>query len=138
MNRISTRISNAMTKVKCPGCGKYVTPKLGSTEPTEGEQDKSGERWSFIWRPPSGEVCPECGFPLARYARRLKWVRTFTVGVVLVTVSLLLFVLGLIGGFGEWSVWVPGAAAVIGFVALLVGLAGIVIGSRHGSDVPQG
>jgi hypothetical protein len=54
------------------------------------------------------------------------------------TVSLLLFVLGLIGGFGDWSVWVPGTTAVIGFAALLVGLAGIVVGSRHRPDAPQG
>ncbi len=135
MNRISNRISEALTKVKCPGCGTYVTPKMAPAEPAESSPEDSGARWSFIWRPPSGEICPQCNFPLARYARRLKWVRTFTAGVVLLTVSLLLFVLGMIGGFGDWSFWVPAGTALLGVAALIVGLVGIVLGSRHGPDV---
>lgn len=132
MNRISSRINAAISTVKCPGCGKYVV----ATEPDETEPSTAerplGKRWSFVWRPPSGVICPECSFPLERYARRAKWVRLFIGGIVLMTVSLLLVVLGMLSGFGPGlSVFVRLAVGA-GLLALVVGLIGIIIGGRHG------
>jgi hypothetical protein len=100
---------------------------VSPTEATAG-----GKRWSFVWRPPSGEVCPECSFPLARYARRAKWVRLFIGGIVLMTVSLLLVVLGMLSGFGPGLSVLVRLAVGAGLLALVVGLIGIIIGGRHG------
>jgi hypothetical protein len=82
-------------------------------------------------------VCPECQFPLARYARRLKWIRAFSAGVVLLTIAFLLYALGRMTEFASWFDWVVRASAGIGLVALLVGLVGLVVGGRSGSaDTP--
>ncbi len=130
--RFSERISTAVTGgVQCPGCGKVVKPVLPAMEPEPAAE--GGKRWSFVWRDPSGEVCPECQFPLARYARRLKWIRTFSVGVVLLTIAFLLYALGRMTEFPSWFGWVVQACAGIGFVALLIGLVGLVVGGRSRS-----
>jgi hypothetical protein len=132
--RISERISTAVTGgVQCPGCGKVVKPVLPVVEP-EATDAEGGKRWSFVWRDPTGEVCPECQFPLARYARRLKWIRTFSAGVVLLTITFLLYALGRMTDFPAWFDWVVRAGAGIGLIALLVGLAGLVVGGRSGPE----
>lgn len=141
MGRISERISSAMTTVECPGCGKRVVPTPaappGAPEaaPAAPTAD-SGERWSFIWRPPSGQVCPECFFPLARFARRLKWVRLFSAGVAVMVAALMLFILSLLNPDSTWARSVGGIVAAVGAAVLLVGLVGIVIGGRHRPDDP--
>jgi hypothetical protein len=105
--RISSRINEAFSTVKCPGCGKNVTPTFATPyDGSESEQDQDGKRWSFIWRPPSGEVCPECSFPISRYAYRRK----------------------------GWFVWIVRAGAAVAIVTTVVGLVGIVIGGRHGTE----
>jgi hypothetical protein len=135
MGRISERISEAMSTVECPGCGKRVVPTPAappdasaqpSAPPAEGDQ-----RWSFIWRPPSGQVCPECFFPLARFARRLKWVRTFSAGLVILVIALMLFVLWLLNPASDWPVQAARLVAAVGAVVLLVGVVGIVVGGRR-------
>ena len=130
--RISERISTAVTGgVQCPGCGKVVKPTLPTAEP-EASDTQGGKRWSFVWRDPSGEVCPECQFPLARFARRLKWIRTFSLGVVLLTIAFLLYALDWMGDFPPWFGWVVRVGAGLGLVAFLIGLVGLVVGGRSG------
>jgi len=134
MNRISERISAAITGVRCPGCGKFVNPMSfagdGSPDPTPTE---AGKRWSFVWRPPSGEVCPECSFPLARFARRLKWMWTFRVGVVLLVAAFALLLVRRYGGSGVGLVWPLRILAGGGFAAVVVGVVGLIVGGRHGA-----
>lgn len=92
---------------------------------------KPGERFSFVWRPPSGEVCPQCGFPLARFAKRAKWIRLFGLGVVMVGIAVVLLVL--LGGEIDLT-WVPLLARVLltlGGLAIVVGLVGLIVGGRR-------
>ncbi|NIN09979.1 MAG: hypothetical protein GTN62_01050 [Gemmatimonadales bacterium] len=137
MSRVSDRIGRALSSVKCPGCGNYVVPSIipSGVGAAAGEQVE-GKRWSFVWRPPRGEVCPQCDFPLSRYAGRIKWIRLFTAGVVLLTAAILLYVLGRISDLGGWFGWVMRATALVGVVAFLIGLVGLVVGGRHGPVQP--
>lgn len=135
MNRISTRISNAISGVKCPACEKYVTPTFVSGEPAADDQEQGDGRWSFVWRPPSGEVCPECNFPLARFAKRANWIRLFSAGVAMLTISFLLHVLGKMTTFPTWYPWIPGTLAILGLVAFFPGLVGLVVGGRRSAEV---
>jgi hypothetical protein len=135
MTRISERISAAIMGVRCPGCSKVVVPmrpeQSGATAaPPEG----SGKRWSFVWRPPSGDVCPQCHFPLGRYARRLKWIRLFVAGIMFLAVDGLLVLIGAI----RESPMPPGlvrALGLIGAIALILGLMGLIVGGRGDVDV---
>jgi hypothetical protein len=138
MMRISERISEALSGVRCPGCGKFVKPTLPTGSAEDTAQD--GGRWSFVWRAPSGEVCPECGFPLARYARRYKWIQTFSAGVVLLTVSFLLYVLAKMTELPGWYSWALRAMAAAGLLTFFIGLVGLVVGGRSGpgSSGPSG
>jgi len=132
MNRISTRISAAFAGVKCPGCGNYVVP---TAPPDDAAASKPGERFSFVWRPPSGAVCPRCGFPLARFAKRVKWIRLFALGVIVVGVAMVVLVL--LGGEVDLT-WVSTLVRVLlglGGLAILVGLLGLIIGGRR--SVPE-
>ena len=130
--RISERISARITGVRCPGCGAFVTPTLPDTSAAaDAAAAKPGGRWSFVWRPPSGEVCPECSFPLARFARRLKWMWLFRIGVMLLTIT---FVILLIQQIGQTSVrggWVVGVLGGVGLLAALIGIVGLVLGGRR-------
>jgi hypothetical protein len=128
MNRISTRITAALTGVRCPGCGNHVVPTMPAGDAAA---SKPGERFSFVWRPPSGEVCPQCGFPLARFAKRTKWIRLFGLGVVTVGIAVVLLVL--LGGEIDLT-WVPFLARVLlslGGLAIVVGLTGLIVGGRR-------
>lgn len=128
MNRISTAISSALAGVRCPGCGNHVVPTMPAGDATA---SKPGERYSFVWRPPSGAVCPQCGFPLARFAKRAKWIRLFGLGVVTVGIAVVLLVL--LGGEIDLT-WVPLLARVLlslGGLAIIVGLAGLIVGGRR-------
>jgi hypothetical protein len=132
--RISERLSARITGVKCPGCGAFVTPTLPNMGESAGEAaGKPGGRWSFVWRPPSGEVCPECGFPLARFARRLKWMWLFRIGVMLLTVAFVLVLVqrfaGVGTGTGMW--WVLVSLGGVGLLATLIGMVGLVLGGRR-------
>jgi len=132
MNRISSRIGNAISAVTCPGCGKHVVPTLPpATESSAPSAGTPGKRWSFIWVPPSGEVCPECSFPLARYAKRVKWIRLLRIGVIVLTVSILVYVATWFGDTPGWANWVLGIAALAGATALIVGIVGLVVGGRR-------
>ena len=135
MNRISTRISAALSGVKCPGCGNFVVPTMPADDTMV---SKPGERFSFVWRPPSGAVCPRCGFPLARFAKRVKWIRLFGLGLVLMGIAAVLLVL--LGGEID-LVWVPVLARVLlslGAIAVVVGLAGLIIGGRRATQSQDG
>ena len=83
-----------------------------------------------MWRDPSGEICPACSFPLARYAKRVKWIRLFSFGVVLLTLAALLYLLGRMAEFPSWYPWVVKGAAGLGGIAFLVGLVGLVVGGQ--------
>jgi hypothetical protein len=126
-----------MTTVSCPGCGKRVVPTVSAPPdtpaPTPGAAE-TGERWSFIWRPPSGMVCPECFFPLSRYARRLKWVRVFSGGLALLVAALMLTLLWMFSPQSTWPVRAARIVALVGAAVLLVGAGGIVIGGRRRPD----
>ena len=139
MPRISERISAAWTSVRCPGCVKNVVPSTGPVPgaPPPGASDRA-KRWSFIWLQPSGAICPECFFPLARYAKRQKWVQLFIMGVVLATLSILLFILALLSGFETWLRLLLRVTAVVAILALVVGLAGIILGGRRTEPAPPG
>ena len=137
MNRIGARISAAIAGVKCPGCSQYVVPTFVlSGDSTAGEQTVPGKRWSFVWREPSGKVCPKCSFPLDRYAKRVKWMRLFTAGVVLLTITFLTYVMGRFTDLPAWLPWVQKAGAALGGLAFLVGLVGLVVGGRS-EQAPQ-
>jgi hypothetical protein len=131
MNRIGARVSAAFAAVKCPGCNQYVTPTFAvSSDPSAGEQAVPGKRWSFVWREPSGKVCPKCSFPLDRYAKRVKWMRLFAAGVVLLTISALTYVMGRFADLPAWLSWVLRAGFAVGVLTFVVGLLGLVLGGR--------
>jgi len=134
MNRISARISGALTGLKCPGCGKFVQPTLIPVQDATPEAQQTGPRWSFVWRPPSGEVCPECQFPLARYARRVKWIRLFTAGVVLLTISLLMLLSTRFADTPTWFAWTYRTGGALGGLAFVAGLVGLVVGGKHNAQ----
>ena len=134
MSRMSQRISSALVGVKCPGCGKRVTPTVELGEPTE--SSAPGKRWSFVWRPPSGDVCPECRFPLGRYARRMKWIRLFITGIMLLIVDGALVVIGAISE-SPMSPALVRAVGIVGAVALCVGLIGLIVGGRAEVRTPE-
>jgi hypothetical protein len=139
MPRLSDRISAAWTTVRCPGCDKNVVP---STSPVPGaptpSANKAAPRWSFIWLQPSGAICPECFFPLARYAKRLKWVQTFITGVALVTLSIVLLIIAMLGGFEGWLRLLLRITSVAGVAALVVGIIGIIVGGRRHEEAVSG
>lgn len=120
--------------VKCPACGKTVTPRsVTSTETpaAPAATTASGERWSFAWRPPSGSICPECLFPLERYLRRRPWILVFRTGVVGATAAVLLQ-LGLQFGSLPTSLGlIVRIAGVIGVLGIVVGGAGMLLGGRR-------
>jgi len=137
MNRIGDRVSAVFTGVKCPGCNQYVTPTFAvSSDPGAGEEAVPGKRWSFVWREPSGKVCPKCNFPLDRYSKRVKWMRLFAAGVVLLTISLLAYLMGRFGHLPAWLSWVLRASFALGVLAFVVGLLGLVLGGRS-EQAPQ-
>lgn len=139
MPRISARISAAWTTVRCPGCDKNVVPSTGPVPgaPPPSASDSS-KRWSFIWLQPSGAICPECFFPLDRYAKRLKWVQTFIMGVALVSLSIVLLIVAMLGGFEGWLRTLLRITAVAGVAALVVGLVGIIVGGRRPQETVPG
>ena len=144
MARLSERISTAVSTVECPGCGKRVSPVVmappsgpNAAAPTSAARGPE-DRWSFIWTPPSGNVCPECFFPLDRYVRRLKWVRTLQAGLVLLVAAVMLLVLSLVDRTAAWAGTAARIVAAPGAVALVLGLAGIVIGGRTHRGDPAG
>jgi hypothetical protein len=137
MKRISERISAAVTGVKCPGCSQFVTPTIKVPDgPSEAEMSAPGKRWSFVWRPPSGEVCPECGFPLARFARRLKWMWTFRVGVISLVLAFLLLLVKRYGSVETALNWPLRVLGLFGSLALVVGVVGLIVGGRHAPEEP--
>jgi len=133
--RLSERISAVMTGVRCPGCGAFVTPTMPANgEAAEGVPTGPGKRWSFVWRPPSGEVCPECAFPLARFARRLKWMWTFRTGVVLLVVAFALLLVKRYAGDSGGLAWALRILGGAGVAAVAVGVVGLIVGGRSGES----
>jgi hypothetical protein len=125
------RISTALTSVKCPGCGKFVTPTVDVGEPTEPtEPTGEGKRWSFVWRPPSGDVCPHCRFPLGRYAHRMKWIRLFILGIVLLAADATLMIIGEVD-VASVPIGLLQVLGMVGGISLAVGLIGLILGGRH-------
>jgi len=123
--------------LKCPACGKLVTPKPSTSRATPAASaaaTPSGERWSFAWRPPSGSVCPECLFPLERYLRRRPWILLFRFGVVFATLAIVLQ-LGLhFGGLPDSLRIIVQIAGVVGALGIVIGGAGMLVGGRHAVD----
>jgi hypothetical protein len=64
----------------------------------------------------------------------LKWIRLFTVGVVLLTGSFLLFVVRWLANVPGWFTWMLGSVFAVGLLVFLVGLTGIVLGGRRGAE----
>lgn len=131
MSRISERISQAVNTTRCPGCGERVVPVEIPAPETPADQERTaGQRWSFIWVPPSGESCPKCHFPLTRYARRRKWIRLLEVGIAVLTVAGLLAVAQILGdiGFLTTIMWI---ATVGGAMLFAVGVVGTIVGGRR-------
>ena len=120
--------------VKCPACGKTVTPRSSTSTATPtapAAATASGERWSFAWRPPSGSICPECLFPLERYLRRRPWILVFRAGVAFATVAILLQ-LGLrFANLPASLSLLVQITGVLGALGILVGGAGMLFGGRH-------
>jgi hypothetical protein len=133
MSRLSQRIGSALVGVKCPGCGKHVMPTVELGEPAE--SSAPGKRWSFVWRPPSGDVCPECRFPLGRYARRVKWIRLFIAGITLLLVDGGLVVIGVIRA-SPMSPALVRTVGIVGAIALFGGLIGLIVGGRSEAHPP--
>ncbi|MDH5804027.1 MAG: hypothetical protein OEZ54_02505 [Gemmatimonadota bacterium] len=135
MGRISERISATISTVKCPGCKKWVSPVNvpGTSKDNEEKAPEEDKRWSFIWLPPRGEVCPVCQFPLERYRYRAKWVAVFLSGVALLTIAGAFYTLTIIGSMGEGAVrTIADGAAVTGGVGIFIGISGLTIGGKHG------
>jgi hypothetical protein len=104
-------------------------PDGDAPPPPVGEDDK---RWSFLWRLPRGDFCPECEFPLSKYYGRRNWIRTFMVGVAIAVGALVLQLVGAIGLFGFAYTRIMRTTILVGAGIAAVGLIGIVIGGRHG------
>ena len=134
--RISSRINTTVSQVKCPGCSKRVVPTIIPDVEPESNTSADGKRWSFIWRPPRGEICPECQFPLARFAYRKKWVSTLMAGIVVLTLAVLLLLLAMMSGFPSWFVVIVQLTAAAGIATVVIGFAGLIVGGRHGSEMP--
>lgn len=130
MKRISEHISRSLSTVECPACHHQVNL---STVADDTGSSTAGGRWSFIWVAPRGPVCPNCQFPLARYMRRLAWIRLFMTGVALLAVSLMLFILSLIGGPRSWLGWSMRIMAGLGGLLAMLGLIGIIVGGQRDS-----
>ena len=131
MNRISERIGAVLGTVTCPGCGKSVAPTVATGAPESAHAgDAKRGRWSFVWRPPSGRVCPECSFPLERHARRVPWIRLFGASVALLTVTFLIYVTGRFVSLPSWSTAALRVMLAVGVIGLLVGLSGLIVGGR--------
>ena len=129
MPRLSDRISAALSTVTCPSCKQQVTP----IEPAPADapaESKPGARFSYIWVEPSGKVCPECNFPLDRFARRLKWLETFIAGIGVFALWVVLGVIGTGMQFPVWLRWVQVGLAAVGTALFLVGVIGLLIGGR--------
>ena len=137
MNRISARIGAAVAGVRCPGCNQNVIPTTAylddaaSNNATVSDSTDTGKRWSFVWRPASGNTCPNCSFPLDRYARRLKWIRVFRAAVVLLVVGLVLLMVNRYTEMPNWVVILYKGLGIAGLVAFLVGGIGMIVGERH-------
>ncbi len=58
----------------------------------------------------------------------------FLVGVVLLPLALLLWIVELFGGGSGVVPWAFPVALGIGAIALLVGLAGLIVGGRHSAE----
>jgi len=130
MSRLTQRISTMWSAVKCPRCGKVVQP--GALVPEDGSTPPPDDaRWSFLWTPPRGDVCPECEFPLSKYFGRLKWIRTFVIGVAIVILSVALQLIGL--GIRPRTRFVQFTmiGVLIGAAVTVVGALGIIIGGKH-------
>ena len=130
MPRLSDRISAALSTVTCPSCHQQVVP----TDPAPVEaapESKEGARFSYIWIEPGGKVCPECTFPLDRYARRVKWLETFVAGIGVLTLWVVLGVLSTGLQFPVWLRWVQVGLAGVGTALFLVGVVGLLLGGRR-------
>ena len=132
-NRLSQTISTAWSTVKCPRCGKHVRPNQlvaasGMPVPMEGGDQK---RWSLLWLPPRGDVCPDCDFPISKYMGRIKWIRLMMVSVLVVLVALLLQMMALVAQIDALYIAVLKRVILVGAVLFAVGLVGVIVGRRH-------
>lgn len=132
MGRLTARVDSILDAVECPGCGSTVSPNQNQDTASESQPAGGpGNRVSFVWRPTSRAVCPDCGFPIERFLRRQRWIRLFLAGVVLLTLSGAAFMVNWIRGSpAGWAYGVLGTMVGIGATVLIVGLLGLAIGGR--------
>ncbi len=131
MTRLTQRISTMWSSVKCPRCGKMVHPDqiaLAGATPTPGANAK---RWSLLWLPPRGDVCPECDFPIAKYVGRIKWIRLMMVSVLIVLVALFLQMIALVAQSDAMYIAILKRTVLAGAVLFAIGSAGVILGKRH-------
>lgn len=88
-------------------------------------------RWSFLWLAPRGDFCPHCDFPLSKYFGRLKWIRTFVVGVAVVVLAFAGEIIGHIGRLGTTYFWIMRNAVRLGALVAAVGFTGVIVGGRR-------
>lgn len=127
MKRRGDRAGGGAYAVQCPGCGQYVVPSGGVLA---GKSDRApGARgWSSLWQGTGGDFCPNCDFPLSRYAARIGWIRLLFVGIVLLMLQPLFFVLALMGALHGWFAWLVAGTATAGLGGVILALVGITIG----------
>ena len=131
MARLTQSISAMWSTVKCPRCGKSVHPDqiaLAGVSATPGGNEK---RWSLLWSPPRGDVCPECDFPISKYIGRLKWIRLMMVSVLIVLVALFLQMIALVAQVDAVYIAVLKRTVLAGAGLFVVGSAGVILGRRH-------
>ena len=131
MSRLTQSISAMWSTVKCPRCGKSVHPDqiaLAGVSATPGASEK---RWSLLWLPPRGDVCPECDFPISKYIGRLKWIRLMMVSVLIVLVALFLQMIALVAQVDAVYIAVLKRTVLAGAGLFVVGSAGVILGRRH-------
>ena len=132
MAPLRQRVSAMWSTVKCPRCGAMVpiSPPPEASAP-ENQPRADGKRWSFVWRAPRGDFCPECDFPLSKYFGRLKWIRTLMVGLTIVLLALALQVVGVLAQLGgEYGTLMRNAVRV-GAAVFAVGAVGVVVGGKR-------
>ncbi len=94
-----------------------------------------GKRWSFVWRPPSGAGCPRRGFPLERYRRSMRRIRTPRIGAVALLLALSVLLVDRYTKIRRRLVVLCRVLGAAGTLTFLVGGIGLVVGGRQEASV---
>lgn len=132
MSRLTQRVTAVWSTVKCPRCGARVDPNnLGSGDQSAQPPADSEKRWSFVWTPPRGDFCPECEFPMSKYFGRIKWIRTFGVGIVMVLLFVTMQIIGSVARIGEAFTVTMQILVALGGIISIIGIVGIIVGGKR-------